>query len=212
MSDDQKMGEEGMQRLAKIITDAFPKPTPEEEAKREKQAAEHATWKLKQEDQTRRAVQIEADRLREEAAANLVEAERLGRLLAAYPDLRIHTTRGRVKYYYSKAVNGLVNKVSFSHSCSCGSCHDSPLDVWLYLETPDGDVYADPVKFYVGREGPYGGDLPKKGWQATLRDAGISEAVVTRVKDYFLKSAEEVREQASLIYDGYATEDDETPI
>jgi hypothetical protein len=210
MNDDDEM-------FAKVISAAFPKKTPEEEAAEDARwavrDAEHTAWKLKQAEETRLAVSLEIKKLHKESAEKIVEAERLTRLLAAYPDLLIHHRRGGYKHYYSKAVNNLVNKVDFSHSCSCGSCHDSPLDVWLYLETPDGPVYSNPVKFYVGREGPYGGDIPKKGWQTTLRDAGIPEAIVTQVKEHFRKSAEDAQEQASYAYRGYATDDDdETPI
>jgi hypothetical protein len=208
MSDDQ-MDEEGMKRLGKMIAEAMPKPTPEEEAKWAKQADDHAAWRLKRDEEIRLAVSLEIHKLRKDAAANIVEAERLGRLLEKYPDLLMHTTRGRTQYYYSKAVNGLVNKASFQHSCSCGSCQDSPLDVWLYVETPDGPVYSSPHKFCVGQQGPYGGDLPRKGWQTPLQEAGIPEPILDVVRAYFQKSAEEVRETLSQIYDGHETEDSE---
>ena len=212
MSNDQEMNDEAMIKLGKTIAAAFPKPTPEEEARWAVRDAEHTAWKLKQAEETRLAVSLEIKKLHKESAEKIVEAERLTRLLATYPDLLIHHRRGGYKHYYSKAVNNLVNKVSFDHSCSCGSCHDSPLDVWLYLETPDGPVYSNPVKFYVGREGPYGGDIPKKGWQDALLEAGIPEAVLDVVRDHFRKSAEKVRDMMSLIYDGHETEDEEPAV
>ena len=187
--------------------------SPEEKARRE---ALNAQYKAEEEkriaEAARLAVPKEIEKLRKEADEKIAEAERLGRLLAKYPDLTQHSTRAGWHRYSSKSVNGLVDKLSFTHTCSCGRCNDSPLDVYLHIETPEGPIYSEPPNFYVGiQESLYGGDLPRKGWQADLRAAGVSETVIDAVKEHFRKAAEEIREQAAYLYDS-AADEDESPI
>jgi hypothetical protein len=149
--------------------------------------------------------QEEAEKLRKEAAGKLAEAERLARLQAAYPNLKKHVGRWDKIAYCTSAVNGLVTDYDLRHNCGC--CRDSPLEVWPYLQTPDGKVYSDPPMFRVGEKDPlYGGDVAEPGWRGKLQAAGIPTALLDRIKHHFRDERERALEAADAIY---KAEDDE---
>ncbi len=179
--------------------------TPEQKAKREAEAAERAASWEKKKFEDAEAVRLAVPRmiatLRKEAAEKLAEAEKLEALFKMYPNLLKKTGRWDKVAYYSKDVNGLVTRFDIRHNCGC--CRDSPLEVWPYLETPNGKVYSDPAEFRVGEKEPfYGGDIPHKGWDKMMRDAGIPEGIIGAVSMHFRRAAEEAKSLASTIYDG----------
>lgn len=118
-----------------------------------------------------------------------LEAERLERIATAYPDLRKYVGRWGKVAYCSKSVNSKVNRFDLRHSCGC--CTDSLLELWPYLETPDGNVYSDPPVFWIGEQHWIAGDLPKKGWRRELRAAGIPEVIIQAAEDHFRRGAED---------------------
>jgi hypothetical protein len=138
-----------------------------------------------------------------EAHEKQQEAARLRRLLVAYPDIKVQYGRWEKVAYASKSVNGLVNECDMRHSCGC--CSDSPLEVWPFLETPDGKVYSNPSKFTVGEKHYNYGDRAYPDWKKGLRKAGIPEALIQRVADHFREDAEERIRHAEE--DGYDDED-----
>jgi hypothetical protein len=149
----------------------------------------------------RLAVPRTIETLRKEAAQKLSEASQLEAMLQAYPNLRKRVGRWEKIAYYTKDVNAHVTRFDLRHNCGC--CNDSPLEVWPYLETPYGKVYSDPPDFRVGEKEPcYGGDIPHKGWDTTMRDAGIPEPIIGAVSIHFREAAENAKRLASDIYDG----------
>ena len=120
-----------------------------DEAKRD---AAHEAWRAEQEHKYQNAVPLAIAQLRKDSEANLAEAARLERLLAAYPDLKKHTGRWEKVAYFSKEANSKVTNYDCRHNCGC--CNDSPLEIWPYVETSDGKVYSDPASFMVGERDP----------------------------------------------------------
>ena len=132
--------------------------------------------------------------IRNEQDKKRLEAERLERLAASYPDLQKHVGRWNKVAFYSKAVNGRVDRFDLRHNCGC--CRDSPLELWPYLETPDGNVYSDPPKFVIGEQHWISGDRPRKGWKDELRKAGLPDLIVGAVEAHFRRGADERRAAA----------------
>ncbi len=118
-----------------------------------------------------------------EVAKAQSELERLKKLEELYPDLKRYEGRWKKVAHYSNAVNGIVTNFDARHNCGC--CSDSPLEIWPYLETPFGKVYSNPPKFTVGERYYDGGDRPYANWEKPLKEAGIPENIITRVKLHF---------------------------
>ena len=213
MSDE--LPEAVVEALVEMTQDMDDAETPEQKAKREADAAAHAVWlenhRRKQEEDIRLAVPREIATLRKEAAEKLAAADKLEALLKLYPNIRKRTGRWNKVAFYSKDVNATATRFDIRYNCGC--CNDSPLEVWPYAETLQGNVYTDPPDFRVGRKEPWGGgDLPEKGWDKQMRDAGISESIISAVSMRFKGSAERVKKLAAEIYDGHEVEDDEPPV
>ena len=188
--------------------------TPEQKAEREaqeaKRKADHEEWQRKQEEAIRLAVPRDIEQLRKEAAEKLALADQLEKLLSQYPNLRKHTGRWNKVAYFTKDVNAVVDRFDMRHNCGC--CNDSPLEVWPYLETPLGKVYSDPSMFRVGEKEPfYHGDRPYKGWDKTMRDAGIPEPIIGAVKMHFKREADEARELADSLYENEKDPEEDEP-
>lgn len=129
------------------------------------------------------SVQEELDKLKTEAGKKVAEAERLVRLSALFPDLQKHVGRWNKVAYYSSSVNSKVERFDLRHNCGC--CSDSPLEVWPYLETPDGRVYSNPPCFQVGEKYFLGGDRPYPKWKESLEKASISKVIVEAISAHF---------------------------
>jgi hypothetical protein len=172
--------------------------SPELIAKEKAEAEErNRVWeelRKKQEYESLHAVELEIEKLRKESAERLIEADKLERLFKAFPDLRKNTNRWNTVRYYSKSVNTRVTRFDLKHNCGC--CNDSPLELWPYLETPDGNVYSDPPRFTVGEKHWICGDDPRPGWKDELRAAGLPEIIIGAVSMHFKQGAEERREAA----------------
>jgi hypothetical protein len=134
-------------------------------------------------------IQAELDKLSKEAEEKRVEAERLVRLSAEFPDLRKHVGRWNKVAYCSASVNSRVGRFELRHNCGC--CPDSPLELWPYLETPNGNVYSDPPSFQVGEKYYLGGDRPYPGWEEKLKAVGLPEIIIGAVGMYFKQCKEE---------------------
>lgn len=147
----------------------------------------------------------EVTKMQAEARKQLEEAERIGRLSAEYPDLKKHTGRWGKVAYYSASVNALTNDYDYRYNCGC--CSDSPLEIWPYLETPNGRVYSDPPSFMVG-EKSYHGPRPYSNWEEDLRKAGISDPIIERVQGHFDRAKEEALESVRLSFDEPSDEPD----
>jgi hypothetical protein len=132
---------------------------------------------------------LEAKKKQEEARKLGEEASRLERLTILFPDLTKHVGRWNKVVYKSKLVNENANGVETRHNCGC--CRDSPLEAWVFLETPAGRVYSDPPMFVIGESNPYGsGDDLDLGWDGKLRDAKIPESVISTLKSRYEKPEE----------------------
>jgi hypothetical protein len=134
------------------------------------------------------------DVLRKEAIEKIAQAEKLEKLEAAFPGIQKRVGRWNKVTYFTKEVNTKVDNFDSRHNCGC--CNDSSLEIWPYLQTPDGPVYSDPPCFTVG-ERDYdsaSGDRPYSGWDGQMLSAGIPESVVDRVRAFF--SADEEEEES----------------
>ncbi len=127
--------------------------------------------------------------LQGEIAEKQREVERLGKLLAAFPDLQRDMGRWKKVVYSSRTVNEHVT--DYERRFSCGCCSDSPLEIWPYLETPDGKVYSNPSCFIVGEKHRISGTASQPGWQDQLRSARIPEAIIERIAQGFRDDGEE---------------------
>lgn len=118
-----------------------------------------------------------------EANAKRLELERVEKLTALYPDLERYEGRWKRIVYSSALVNEQATDVFFRFNCGC--CGDSPLEAWPYVKTEHGDVYTSPAYFSVGEKHWISGAKPDAQWEATLRQAKLSEAVIERVRERF---------------------------
>lgn len=160
--------------------------TPEEEAALKKDQEERLR---KWEEDIRLAVPREIEKLRKEAEEKVSQADKLERLHQAYPGLKRQVGRWNKVAYCSKSVNEKVTNYDCRHNCGC--CPDSPLEIWPYVETPDGKVYSDPPCFTVGERHWMGGDRPSEGWREKLQAASIPEEIIKRIGYHFDKDRED---------------------
>jgi hypothetical protein len=150
----------------------------------------------------------EIERLRKESNEKGEEAARLGRLHAKYSDLKKHVNRWEKVRYCSASVNGSVQRFDIAHNCGC--CSDSPLEVWPYLETEDGNVYSDPCCFRVGEKNPmFYADVPYEGWDEKMRAVGIPELIIGAVSMHFQREKKEVIEMAESFGSSVRTDGDD---
>lgn len=127
-------------------------------------------------------IQESLAKLQAEQDAKQAELDRLKRLAEKYPDLQKHIGRWEKVAYYSKIANTQATRFDMRHNCGC--CSDSPLELWPYMETPDGNIYTDPPMFTIGeREGL--GDRPYDGWKRKLQNAGLPESLIGACEVYF---------------------------
>ncbi len=141
------------------------------------------------------AIEDDIKKAQDESRAALEQADKLKKMLEEYPDLQKFVGRWNKVVYYSKSVNGKVNRFDLRHNCGC--CNDSPLELWPYIETPNGNVYSDPPRFSIGERHWISGDKPYKGWKAELEKAGIPEAIIGAVGVHFDRCKQERIEVAS---------------
>lgn len=197
------------EELLKAMTTKFTKEreaeTPDQRTERETREAEararDVAWRQEREDAVRFAVPRQIEKLRKEADAKRVEADKIEALFKAFPSLMRHVGRWEKVAYYSKDVNERVDRFDMRHNCGC--CNDSPLEVWPYLETPNGPVYSDPPSFQVGEKHWISGDKPYANWRGKLGEAGIPATTIEAVGRHF--------EQSRLDRIEAASSDDEIP-
>lgn len=151
------------------------------EEKRVADAAEHERTSL---DRRVAELRTEVEKARSTQTRIHGQLDAIERLRARFDDLRAYQGRWNKHVLYSRHVNAAATACDIRHNCGC--CPDSPLEVWPYLDTPDGPVYSDPPEFYVGEAYYDGGDVEHDGWDTKMRDAGVSEAVIGIVAGYFL--------------------------
>jgi hypothetical protein len=166
----------------------------QEAVKNAKQQAEHEARQRQWEYNRLHAVELSIVQLRKEAVEKIEEADKLERLFKEFPDLLKDTNRWKRVRYYSKAVNSRANRFDISHNCGC--CNDSPLEIWPYLETPDGNVYSDPPCFTVGEQHWISGDVPRPGWKEEMQKAGIPEDIIGAVSAHFKEDSDSRKEIA----------------
>jgi len=143
-------------------------------------------------------------KLRQESGSKLAEADRLVRLIEAFPDLKKHVGRWNKVAYYSKSVNSKVTRFDLRHNCGC--CSDSPLEVWPYQETEHGNIYSDPPCFQVGERSYLGGDTPYSAWEDKLKTAGIPESIIGAIEMHFERCRKEALESVEEAYGGSVEE------
>jgi len=128
-------------------------------------------------------VDEEIAKLERGSSTNAADAQNLRRLKEIYPTLQRYVGRWNKVAYFISAVNHLVDK--FDQRFNCGCCPDSPLEIWPYIETEFGKVYSDPPEFRVGNKSYSMDAEASPGWDGKMREAGISESVISQVQSYF---------------------------
>lgn len=141
------------------------------------------------------AVRKDVDAARAELEKRQAELNRVENLAFLYPDLERKVGRWNRAVYSSEAVNAIATDVFFRYNCGC--CADSPLEAWPFVNTEHGEVYSRPAFFFVGEQHWIAGAVPNQKWEAQLRDAGISEAVIERVRARFERDRADRIEAAS---------------
>jgi aminoglycoside phosphotransferase (APT) family kinase protein len=71
---------------------------------------------------------------------------------------------------------------------SCGCCNDAALYARPFLIVDGERVHSVPSYFVVGEKAPYHeaySDRPVDEWDAEMRAAGVPEAIIGKVADYF---------------------------
>lgn len=126
---------------------------------------------------------------KESADKARLELERLERLQSTFPDLSKYTGRWKKVVLRSALANPQVT--DFDQRFNCGCCSDSPLEVWPYVETPDGRVYSNPACFMVGEKTYSRKVLPYPEWDKELRKAGIPAELIDRIARRFTTEDEE---------------------
>lgn len=158
----------------------------EKEEERRKREEEHQIRLAKQAYQASIDGQIEeAKKAIDEAHANL---ENLRKIRVLYPDARLHHGRWR-KVQCSKTVNGEATEFEYKYSCGC--CSDAAVQIWPYVDTEAGRVYADYPYFTAGERDDYSGDRPRTGWQDDARHMGLTENLIAKVEKHFELEANE---------------------
>jgi len=122
-------------------------------------------------------------------------------LLESFPDLEIQTDRWDRERYSSAKVNSLADHVDMRHNCGC--CADSPLEARPYIRFEDDQlIFSNPDFFFVGEKNvSHGFDDPTEGWEAHMRAAGISEAAIVLVHEYFKSQIEARRSELQSALD-----------
>jgi hypothetical protein len=127
----------------------------------------------------------EITKLRQKSTDTLLEAERLEKLVTMFPNIQRHVNRWGKTRLFARDVNSRANRFSLGYNCGC--CDDSPLELWVYIETEFGDVYSDPPYFRIGEKHWKGGDSPYPEWKKGLIEAGIPEVIIEDVSKHFKK-------------------------
>lgn len=104
--------------------------------------------------------------------------ENLKKIKTLYPDARLYNGRWR-KVQRSKIVNGEATEFEYKYSCGC--CADAAVQIWPYVDTEAGRVYADPPYFTAG-EKSYSGDRPRARWQDDARKMGLTENLIAKIE------------------------------
>lgn len=138
-------------------------------------------------------------KLRNEAAKQNSEADKLQKFATAFPDVQKYVGRWNKVAYFSKSANPRVTRFDLRHNCGC--CNDSPLEIWPYLETEFGNVFSDPPKFVVGEKDSMSyGDRPFKGWRKEMEASGIPESILGAVAMHFRNAEESARDYLNTMY------------
>lgn len=117
-----------------------------------------------------------------EAQAQVEKAEKAMRLAERYTDLKVSIDRWERERYVSASVNSLCDDMEIRHNGGC--CEDSPVEIWPFLASSDGSVYAAGGPFRVGEKAG-GYEVPWEGWETTLRLAQIPNVLIERVAKWF---------------------------
>lgn len=121
--------------------------------------------------------------LREQSEQHLAEADRIERLVARFPGLRIRGGRWDKVVACAPGVGPLAT--GFETRFNCGCCNDAPLELWIYAQTPDGRVYVDASRLpyvHVGEKSSRHGVIQDWGWSSQLRDLGIPAPLISQIE------------------------------
>lgn len=133
------------------------------------------------------------ERRRQELKQKADDAATLEKLIARFPDLKIHTNRWEQKRYTSAEANAQCTDYDLAHNCGC--CNDSPLELWPYMEFEGAKIYAAGVPFTIGEKYYWLGEDPYTGWDSQLRNVRIPEAIIAKIETYFAENPPQNRDE-----------------
>ena len=97
-----------------------------------------------------------------------------------HPNLRAYLDHIGVIRLCSVDVNPFVDIIDITHRTDQGS-----LEILPYINDKGVRIYADPPIYVVGYRNPKGfGEVPLADWEDLLKDSGIAQEVIRKVKWY----------------------------
>jgi hypothetical protein len=99
-----------------------------------------------------------------------------------FPDVKVHINRWDIVKFCAESVNPIANDCLIMHACgSC--CPDSPLVITPILKQDSfPTVYGSP-QICIGEQCG-DGDILDFGWEKTLKEKNISDAVIEKIRKY----------------------------
>jgi hypothetical protein len=123
----------------------------------------------------------------EERAKLGKEITDLQAILFEFPDAEVKTDRWKRKRISSEAVNSKCEDYDIYHDCGC--CHDSPLIVSPFIQTKHCKIFSSPEQIIIGHKKEWGyGEIPDLGWEEKLKEYGIPEKIIEKIKLHFGKN------------------------
>lgn len=100
----------------------------------------------------------------------------------SFPDLRAYRDHLGVVRLCTPHANGLCDSIHILHRTDVDG---STLEIMPFFLDKQVHIYADPPLYVVGQRNPNGfGESPLPDWQELLEDAGLSKAVISKVRQY----------------------------
>jgi hypothetical protein len=126
-------------------------------------------------------IQEKIDKLQAEILRLNKDIVQLKRIVEKFPDAFISQDRWKNERVFSKIASPLCDKYDWRHSCGC--CADSSVQVWPYLETEFGKVFAAEAPLYVMDRDEYGmGTYLRNGFDVSKTN--LSDGMKRQIQEF----------------------------
>lgn len=143
-------------------------------------------------------IQEKIDKLKAETLKFDKEIARLKLIVEKFPDAFVAQDRWKNERVFSKTASPLCDQYDWKHSCGC--CADSPVQVWPYLETEFGKVFAAEAPFYVMARDEHGmGIYLRNGFDVSKTN--LSDDMKRQIQDFIDLFATGDKEKRDEEYD-----------